>query len=171
MGKAKSDCRQSGCPVAFTLDTFGDKWSILLIRDMILNGKKYYGEFLESPERIASNILAERLKRLEEACVITKKPDPENQKKFVYELTQKGVDLLPLVLEAVIWGSKYVPENSTPKEFLRRLKKDRDAVTQEILESLRRKESVLANLTSRGRSTRRANRFGARAMTGPRSPI
>src|SRR5215469_15061212 len=143
MGKAKSDCRQSGCPVAFALDTFGDRWSILVVRDMILVGKKYYGEFLESPEHIASNILAERLKRLEEARVITKKPDPENQKKYVYELTQKGVDLLPLVLDAVIWGSKYVPENSTPKEFLRRLKKDRDAVTQEILECLRRKESIL----------------------------
>ena len=143
MGKAKSNCRQSGCPVAFTLDTFGDRWSILVVRDMILNGKKYYGEFLESPEHIASNILADRLKRLEEARVITKKPDPENQKRYVYELTQKGVDLLPLVLEAVIWGSKYVSENSTPKEFLRRLKKDRDTVTQDILESLRRKESIL----------------------------
>src|SRR5215469_7597687 len=77
MGKARSDSRQSGCPVAFTLDTFGDKWSILVVRDMMLNGKKYYGEFLESPERIASNILAERLKRLEEARVITKQPDPE----------------------------------------------------------------------------------------------
>jgi DNA-binding HxlR family transcriptional regulator len=143
MGKAKSDCRQSGCPIAFTLDIFGDKWSILIVRDMILNGKKHYGELLESPERIASNILADRLKRLEEARIITKNPDPENRKKYVYELTQKGVDLLPLVLEAAIWGSKYVPENSTPKEFLRRLKKDRDAVTQEILESLRRKESIL----------------------------
>ena len=59
------------------------------------------------------------------------------------ERVWKGVDLLPLVLEAVIWGSKYVSENSTPKEFLRRLKKDRDAVTQDILESLRRKESIL----------------------------
>jgi DNA-binding HxlR family transcriptional regulator len=143
MGKAKSDCRESGCPIAFTLDTFGDKWSILVVRDMILNGKKYYGEFLESQERIASNILAERLRRLEEARVITKKPDPENQKKYVYELTQKGVDLLPLVLEAVIWGSKYLPETITPKAFLRRLKKDRGAVIQEILESLRRKESIL----------------------------
>jgi DNA-binding HxlR family transcriptional regulator len=110
---------------------------------MILAGKKYYGEFLESSEHIASNILADRLRRLEEAGVITKNPDPENQKKYVYELTQKGVDLLPLVLEAITWGSKYVSENSAPKEFLRRLKKDRAAVTHEILESLRRKESFL----------------------------
>jgi DNA-binding HxlR family transcriptional regulator len=143
MGKAKSDCRQSGCPVAFTLDTLGDKWSLVVVRDMMLNGKRCYGEFLESPERMASNILADRLKRLEEANVITKSPDPENQKKYVYELTQKGVDLLPLVLDAVIWGSKYVLENSTPKGFLRRLKKDRDGVTREILECLRRKESIL----------------------------
>jgi len=143
MGKAKSDCRQSGCPVAFSLDNFGDKWSIVIIRDMILNGKKYYSEFLESPERIASNILAERLKRLEETSVITKNSDPENQKKYVYELTQKGIDLLPLVLEAVIWGSKYVPENTTPKEFLRRLTKERDVVTQEILESVKRKEPYI----------------------------
>lgn len=143
VGKAKSKRRQSGCPVAFTLDTFGDKWSVLVVRDMILNGKKYYGEFLESPEHIASNILADRLKRLEEARVITKNPDPENQKKFVYELTQKGVDLLPLVLEAIAWGSKYVPKNSTPKELLRRLKKDRGAVAHGILKSLRRKESFI----------------------------
>jgi DNA-binding HxlR family transcriptional regulator len=143
MGKAKSDSRQSGCPVAFTLDNFGDKWSIVVVRDMLLNGKKYYSEFLESPEGIASNILAERLKRLEEASVITKNSDPRNQKKYLYELTQKGVDLLPLVLEAVIWGSKYVPENTTPKEFLRRLKEERDLVIQEILESLKRKEPYI----------------------------
>jgi DNA-binding HxlR family transcriptional regulator len=143
MGKPKSDCRQSGCPVAFTLDNFGDKWSILVIRDMILNGKKYYSEFLESPERIASNILADRLKRLEEVGVVTKSPNPENQKKYIYELTQKGIDLLPLVLEAIIWGSQYVPENSTPKEFLKRLKQERDVVTQEILESVKRKESYI----------------------------
>jgi len=143
MGKAKSDRRQSGCPVAFTLDTFGDKWSILVVRDMMLNAKKYYGELLECPEHIASNILADRLKRLEEARVITKNPDPEDQKRYVYELTQKGVDLLPLVLEAVMWGSKYASKNSTPKEFLRWLKKDRDAVAREILASLSRKESIL----------------------------
>jgi DNA-binding HxlR family transcriptional regulator len=143
MGKAKSNCRQSGCPVAFTLDTFGDKWSLLVLRDMFMNGKRYYGEFLESPEHVASNILADRLKRLEEARVITKNHDPENQKKYVYELTQKGVDLLPLMLEAITWGSKYLSGNTAPKEFLRRLKKDREAVTHEILESLKRKESFL----------------------------
>lgn len=143
MGKAKSDCRQSGCPVAFTLDAFGDKWSLLIVRDMLLNGKRHYGELLESPERIASNILADRLKRLEEGGVITKAADPKNQRKYVYALTQKGIDLLPLVLESVVWGSKHVPENSTPKEFLRRLKKDRGAVAKEVLAALRRKESAL----------------------------
>lgn len=139
MAKSKTDCRQSGCPIAFTLDVIGDKWSLLVIRDMVFLGKKNYGEFLESSEKIASNILSDRLKRLEEDEIITKAQDPENQKKYIYELTPKGIDLIPMILEVILWGAKHDPKTAAPKEFIRKLKKDRKAVLNEIVEGLKKK--------------------------------
>ena len=111
MGKTNTDARKSGCPIAYTLDILGDKWSFLLIRDMAKFGKKYYGEFLESPEKIASNILADRLKRLEEEGIVSKSQDTENQKKFIYELTKKGNDLMPIMQQIYVWGMKYKVKN------------------------------------------------------------
>ena len=107
MGKAKDSCRQSGCPVAYSLDVFGDKWTLVVIRDMLMVGKRHYGEFLESPERIASNVLADRLKRLEDAGIVSKETDPSSQSKIIYKLTPKGVELIPLILEVVLWGTKH----------------------------------------------------------------
>ena len=99
--------RPSGCPVAFGLDIFGDRWSLLVIRDMMLNGKKTYGEFLEAGEGISTNILADRLKYLEAEGIIEKTQDPENRRSFIYTLTGKGLDLAPIILEIVNWGGKY----------------------------------------------------------------
>ena len=136
MAKPKDNCRQSGCPIAFTLDVIGDKWSRLIIRDMGFLGKRYYGEFLVSDEKIASNILADRLKRLEDTSIITKTLDPDNQKKYIYELTPKGIDLVPMILEVIRWGAKYDPETAAPKAFIRKLKKDKDALMIEIIDNL-----------------------------------
>jgi DNA-binding HxlR family transcriptional regulator len=140
MGKAKHDCRQSGCPVAFGLDMFGDKWTLVVVRDMIMWSKRHFNELLACREKMASNILADRLKRLEEECVISKTKDPENESKFIYELTPKGKDLIPLILEIMLWGSKHAPNSDAPPELVRWVKKDRDGVTKAILDSLKKNE-------------------------------
>jgi len=142
--KAKDSSRQSGCPIAFTLDILGDKWSLLIIRDIVFLGKRNYGEFLEMPEKIASNILADRLKRLEDAKILSKSQDPDNQKKFIYEMTLKGIDLIPMILEVILWGAKYDPDTAAPKEFVKKLKKDRGALLKEIITNLKANRTLKA---------------------------
>jgi DNA-binding HxlR family transcriptional regulator len=102
------DFERSPCPVANALDLFGDKWSLLIVRDLVL-GKIRYGEFAQSAEGIPSNILANRLKRLEAAGVVARKAYSAKPPRYQYELTEKGGDLAP-VLEAMVgWALKHVP--------------------------------------------------------------
>jgi DNA-binding HxlR family transcriptional regulator len=135
--KGQKKDRQSGCPIAFTLDILGDKWTLLIVRDMMFRGKRHYGEFLDSPEGIATNILADRLARLEAEGVVSKNDDPDHQAKYVYTLTEKGLALLPLLLEVVLWGAKHDPDTAAPKEFVQWIKKDRNAVIKETLARLK----------------------------------
>lgn len=100
--------KRSVCPVANTLDVLGDKWSLLVIRDLMF-GKKTYGEILESPEGIPTNILADRLKRLESQGIINKEPYQERPVRYAYHLTEKGRDLGPVLKEIVRWGLTYIP--------------------------------------------------------------
>ena len=106
--KKRKSSRRSVCPIACTLDIIGDKWSLLVIRDLIL-GKKTYREFQDSPEGIPTNILAERLKRLESHGIIEKHPYQERPVRYAYELTQKGQALGPVLKETIKWGLKYIP--------------------------------------------------------------
>ena len=129
------NCR-SNCPINFILETFGDKWTLLVVRDLMFKGKKYYGEFLESDEKISTNILAERLQRLETHGVITKEKDPDHKSKFIYALTEKGKALLPIMLEVTQWSSTYDALTNTPKEFSEALKVDKDGVKKEVLDRL-----------------------------------
>jgi len=97
---------RSGCPVASTLDIVGDKWSLLIVRDMLLQGKKTFKDFSESPEGIAPGILSARLKWLEENVLITKQKLPDNQKENIYLLTEKGIELAPIITEIILWSDK-----------------------------------------------------------------
>lgn len=97
---------RSGCPVASTLDIVGDKWSLLIVRDMLLQGKKNFKEFSASPERIAPGILSSRLKWLEENDLISKQKLPDNQKENIYLLTEKGIELAPVITEIILWSDK-----------------------------------------------------------------
>lgn len=133
-------CRQPGCPIAFTLDVLGDRWTLLIIRDLIFMGKRYYGEFLESGEGIATNVLADRLNRLESKEIISKRVDPKNQKKYLYHLTDKGEDLLPVLLEMILWGATYDPKTAASKAFINRLKTDRAGVIKETRAHFRTKK-------------------------------
>jgi DNA-binding HxlR family transcriptional regulator len=127
---------RSHCPINFAQEIFGDKWSLLIIRDLMFKGKKYYGEFLNSDEKISTNILADRLEKLEADRLITKSIDKENHSKNIYALTQKGVDLLPMLLEMIAWSAKYDNKTGTPAEFIRRLKEDKDSLIRELIASL-----------------------------------
>lgn len=124
--------RRSACPISYSLDFLGDKWTLLVVRDLVFMGKRHYGEFLKSDEGIATNILANRLARLEATGIVGKSADPENRVKNVYTLTEKGLDLIPLMLELVAWGAKHDPDTGAPKVFIRRLKKDREGLIEEI---------------------------------------
>jgi len=97
---------RSNCPVNFGLETFGDKWSLLIVRDIVFWGKKTYGDFLKSDEGIATNILASRLAQLEENGILKKEPQPGDKRKDVYSLTEKGMELIPLLVEIVAWSGK-----------------------------------------------------------------
>lgn len=105
---------RSPCPVASLLDIVGDKWTLLVIRDLFL-GKRRYGEFQSSPEAIPTNILAERLKRLEAAGLIKKEWYQDNPPRAEYFLTSRGADLGPVLRAMRVWGEKYIPGVVVPE--------------------------------------------------------
>jgi DNA-binding HxlR family transcriptional regulator len=105
-GKVKSRPR-SGCPVSLSLERFGDRWSLLIIRDLMVRGYRTFKEFQKSDEGIASNILADRLQRLEAAGIITTEGDQSDGRRVNYRLTEKGIDLAPVMLELLIWGARH----------------------------------------------------------------
>lgn len=136
---------RSNCPVNFGLETFGDKWSLLIIRDMVFWGKKTYGDFLRSDEKISTNILASRLVQLEEDGIIARAPHPGDKRKDVFSLTEKGLELIPLLVEIVSWSGK-LPEwqsiagAGTPEQ-IRQVKrfataKNKDKIIGEIRDSI-----------------------------------
>ncbi|MGN7723834.1 winged helix-turn-helix transcriptional regulator [Chitinophaga sp. 22620] len=131
---------RSDCPISCSLDVFGDKWSLLIIRDVMLRGKASYSEFLESEEKIATNILANRLSVLEAEGILSKQVSPANRSKFLYSLTPKGIDLLPIVIEIMDWGAKY-NANCPRRELGKKIKKDKAAVVKEYYQKLKKQFS------------------------------
>ncbi len=104
------DAHRSGCPINLTLEVVGDKWSLLIIRDIIFGNRRHFRELLtQSEEGIASNILADRLKTLLGQGIISKADDPTHKQKAIYSLTEKGIELLPVLAEMSVWGLKYLP--------------------------------------------------------------
>jgi len=103
------DAHRSGCPINLTLEVLGDRWSLLILRDMMFGGARRFRELLRSQERIASNILADRLKTLVEAGLITRAGDPDHKQKAVYSLTEQAIDLVPVFAQIGAWGSRWLP--------------------------------------------------------------
>jgi len=125
----------SGCPVRFGMSQFGDKWSFLIIRDLMFKGRKYYHEFLEAGEGISTNVLANRLADLETNEIISKRRDPRKGSRFIYTLTEKGLALLPMMLAVIDWAEKYDTKTEVPKDFINQLRKNPNKLKQDILES------------------------------------
>jgi DNA-binding HxlR family transcriptional regulator len=118
MAEISLPASRSACPIATTLDLVGDKWTLILIRDM-LTGKSRYGEFLGSPEGIPTNILANRLKRMEAAGLITKTPYQTHPRRNSYELTAKGRGLTPVLQSICHWANEFIPGTWVPpQEFM-----------------------------------------------------
>jgi len=122
MKKAKT---RSDCPVSCSLDIWGDKWSLLIVRDLMFAKECTYGDFLKSPEGIATNILASRLLSLEENKIIEKLDHPDSKAKVLYKLTRKGIDLLPIMIEINLWAEKYFSIPDERKAMLKEVKKDK----------------------------------------------
>jgi len=125
--------QRSHCPIAFALDLFGDRWSLLLLRDLLFKDKRHYHELLAAEEGISTNILSERLARLEAEGLITKAPDPDNGRQYIYSPTQKALELIPVLLEIVLWSAKYDPETDAPPLIVRRIREDRDGFIREVV--------------------------------------
>ena len=104
-----TDDHRSACPINLSLEVFGDKWSLLIIRDMIFGGKRHFRELLRSQEGISSNILADRLKTLVETGMLTKRDDPSHKQKAIYSLTEKTIALVPIMAHLGAWGRRYLP--------------------------------------------------------------
>lgn len=127
-----SRSRRSACPVSSALDVFGDKWSLLILRDLMFVGKRTYNDFLESREGIATNVLAERLERLRAEGLIHGSPDAANRRRILYRPTEKALDLIPLFLELIDWSSRHETWIEAPAGFVDALRKDRGALARRV---------------------------------------
>lgn len=127
---------RSNCPISNSLDLWGDKWSLLIIRDLMYAKTCTYGDFLKADEGIATNILASRLLALEENGLIEKLPHPESKAKVLYKLTRKGIDLLPVLIEINLWAEKYFTISKERKEMLKKVKKNKQRFIEEKTKKL-----------------------------------
>ncbi|HLF34547.1 MAG TPA: helix-turn-helix domain-containing protein [Cyclobacteriaceae bacterium] len=132
--------KRSDCPVSSALDIIGDKWSLLVIRDIMLSGKNTYNGFLGSEEKIATNILADRLAMLEYAGILRKERHPQSKAKILYRISKKGIDLLPVLLELILWSDKYLPISAQARQFAREIRKDKEGIIKLISGSLKNKK-------------------------------
>ena len=124
---------RSDCPISNALDYVGDRWSLLVIRDIAFFGKRSYNSLLESAEGIATNILSSRLNTLEENKIIIKQRDPADGRRHLYSLTESGKDLLPILIEMILWSARHHPENlDIPVDIVKMAKQDRDALLSRL---------------------------------------
>ncbi|MBL4895020.1 MAG: helix-turn-helix transcriptional regulator [Emcibacter sp.] len=123
---------RSHCPVTYALDLIGDKWSLLMLRDIILFDKKYYHEFTQSLEGISTNILANRLAMLEGNGILLKVRDEQDKKRFIYSPTEKGLDLLPVIISMVLWSAKYDADTVAPLDEIKKIEQDPAAFMNKV---------------------------------------
>jgi DNA-binding HxlR family transcriptional regulator len=139
-GKRRST-RRSGCPVSISLEMFGDRWSLLIVRDLMVRGYRSFKDFQGSGEGIASNILADRLQKLEAAGIISAKTEQTDARRVNYRLTKKGIDLAPVLLELLIWGARH-EETMAPCAAIVKMEKHREEFLAEVRRRWRDQDST-----------------------------
>ena len=143
--KREKKTLRSHCPVNYGLEAFGDRWALLILRDIIFRGKRTYGEFLRSEEGFATNILASRIEHLIENGILLREEHTTDGRKDVYSLTEKGMDLIPLIFEMVLWSFKY-DDKSEAKRIVRLvelIKKDNRKISQKVMEKVKQGEAIV----------------------------
>jgi DNA-binding HxlR family transcriptional regulator len=134
--------RRSDCPINFALEIFGDPWSLLIIRDIVYFGKKTYGEFLASEEAMATNILASRLAHLEHQGILVKQLFEKDKRKEEYVLTEKGLDLIPVLVDMANWSAQYDPHTAAPAAWIALMNVEREKMIRRIRETVKSGGSV-----------------------------
>lgn len=170
---------RSGCPINLTLEVLGDRWSLIVIRDIMFSGRRHYRDLLDhSMEGIASNILADRLKKLVEAGLLTKSADPTHKQRTIYSLAEAAIELVPLLAQMGAWGRRHTPASGTLSARAKRLEEGGPEMWQALMEELRAvhldapppQRSVLGELTAAyearvGAKTSETPPSGSEAMT------
>lgn len=130
--------KRSDCPISCSLDIWGDKWSLLIVRDLMFSKQCTYGDFMKSKEKIATNILASRLQTLEESGIISKSEHPDSKAKVLYRLTQKGIELLPIMIEIQLWADKYFTLTDERRDILKEIKKNKENFLKVTMKELKK---------------------------------
>lgn len=137
---------RSQCPLANALDLLGDRWTLLVLRDLIFYNRREFGELIEGGEGIATNVLTERLGRLCSSGLVARFDHPTNGKKYIYRVTEQGIDLIPMMIELVIWSERHLPAVRVPPERMAPLVKDRKNFIRKLSQTL------LSELKAAGRA-------------------
>lgn len=123
--------QRSDCPINMALEALGDAWSLLIVRDLMFKGRTTYKEFLDAEERISSNILADRLLRLEALGIVSKTNDPDDARRYVYRLTEIGIDLAPLLVEMILWSVRHF-ETGAPADIIEEMSLHRGRFLKQV---------------------------------------
>jgi DNA-binding HxlR family transcriptional regulator len=136
---------RSHCPINFGLEAFGDRWALLILRDIVFRGKRTYGEFLKSEEGFSTNILASRLVHLVQEGILQREPHEADGRKDIYSLTEKGLDLVPMLFEMVLWSAKHDPRSEAHRilPLVELIRKDNRRISQKVSEQVRRGEAIV----------------------------
>ena len=141
---------RSHCPVNFALEAFGDRWALLILRDVVFRGKRTYGEFLKSEEGFSTNILASRLEHLIGEGILQREVHEEDGRKDLYSLTDKGLDLIPVIFEMVLWSAKYDSRSEARRitRLVELIRKDNRRISAKVMEQVRRGEAIVLDYLS-----------------------
>ena len=138
-GESDPEPQQQGygqyCPISRAVEVLGERWSLLIVRDLMFKGRTRFKDFLQAEEGISSNLLADRLASLEDAGILSKQADPQDGRGFRYQLTQRGVDLAPLMIEMVLWSAKHF-DTGAPADQLTAMRDHRDQVLAQLQSQL-----------------------------------
>ena len=134
--------QRSICPLSYALEIFGDRWTLLVLRDLLLKSRCRYRELLACEEGIATNVLADRLKRLEQRGFIRKERDQQDARQYLYKPTQLAVSVVPMLIEMTVWGARTNAQTSVDPELVRRFETDRNGLIAETQERIRREAGI-----------------------------